>query len=178
MMAQLTGSNGKVFAFEPDPDNFSLLSKHIHLNGFNHIIEAVPFAVSSSSGKAMFQKGSSSSTGKLSSSSEEEGLEVEMVSLDDFVYRMGYPQPDFVKIDVEGFEGEVLNGASRVLAQTQPIILGEIHNLQAAGKVLRKLNETDYLILNVERDFELVNNLEFGSHWLAYPKQKGIFLQR
>jgi len=156
MMAQLTGSNGKVFAFEPDPDNFSLLSKHIHLNGFNHIIEAVPFAVSSSSGKAMFQKGSSSSTGKLSSSSEEEGLEVEMVSLDDFVYRMGYPQPDFVKIDVEGFEGEVLNGASRVLAQTQPIILGE----------------------NVERDFELVNNLEFGSHWLAYPKQKGIFLQR
>jgi len=94
-----------------------------------------------------------------------EEIEVGVVSLDNFVYRMGYPQPDFVKI--EGFEGEVLNGASRVLAQVRPIILCEIHNRQVAEKVLKKLREAGYLIFGIERDFELVDNPKSGGHWLA-----------
>jgi FkbM family methyltransferase len=176
MMARLTGNGGKVFAFEPDPDNFSLLSEHIRINGLSSIVDAVPLAVSSrvESAVAVFQKGpaSYSSTGKLSSSSNEEGIEVEVTSLDEFVYRRGYPEPNFIKIDVEGFEGEVLSGADRILTQARPVIVCEIHNLEESIKVLEKLYETGYLVFHIEEDFEPVNNLKYGGHWLAWHETR------
>ena len=170
MMAQLTGVKGKVFAFEPDPDNFRHLNEHIQLNDMNAIIEPAPMAVSSESGKAVFQKGKDSSTGKLSSSSFGEGIEVDITSLDDFVYQMGHPEPDFIKIDVEGFEGKVLSGAGKVLSQARPVVLCEIHNTEAAQKVLKKLEGAEYLIFHVEGDLKPVRSLHSNGHYVAYHR--------
>ena len=37
-MSKLVGDDGRVFAFEPDPDNFKLLKENIDLNGFKNVI--------------------------------------------------------------------------------------------------------------------------------------------
>jgi len=137
LMARLTGKGRKVFAFEPNPSNFSLLSEHIHLNNLGDVIEAVPLAISSRSGRAL--KGIDSFTGKLVSSSRF----VELVSLDDFVYKMGHPEPNFIKIDVKGLEGEVLSDAEKILTQAQPFILCEVHNPQIAVEVFGKLQKVE-----------------------------------
>jgi FkbM family methyltransferase len=63
------------------------------------------------------------------------GLETDFVSLDDEWQRVGEP-PAIVKIDVEGAEGDVLRGASRLLAEARPIVLLELHMdvLRASGQ--------------------------------------------
>ncbi len=175
-MAWLSGSGGKVFSFEPDPDNFWLLNEHIRLNNLKDVIRAVPFAVSSSSGRTTFQKGadSYSPTGKLSRSCNEGDIEVEVTSLDEFVRERGHLQPDFIKIDVEGFEGEVLSGANKILTQAHPVVLCEIHNLEAAERVYRELRESGYSIYDIEDNIKPVTKLPCGRHWIAWHKHKAI----
>jgi hypothetical protein len=53
-------------------------------------------------------------------------IEVEMTSLDREVERLGL-EPDLLKIDVEGFEYEVLLGARGLLARRKPPICLELH---------------------------------------------------
>jgi hypothetical protein len=51
---------------------------------------------------------------------------MEATSLDDFVYKQHMPPPDFIKIDVEGAEKDVFDGAARVFREAKPIVLAEI----------------------------------------------------
>lgn len=63
------------------------------------------------------------------------GVETEFVSLDDEWTRLGEP-PAIVKIDVEGAEGEVVRGATRLLSMARPIVFLELHMdvLRARGE--------------------------------------------
>ena len=38
IFARLVGPNGKVYAFEPDPDNFALLKKNVEMNGYKNVV--------------------------------------------------------------------------------------------------------------------------------------------
>ena len=118
------GSKGKVFAFEPLPENISLLEQHVRLNHRSNV-EIHSFAVSDRSGKLRFQRGAFCETGRLS---DEGDLEVTAVSLDDFIYGSGNPAPHLVKIDTEGAELQVLRGACRLLQLTPPIIFLATHS--------------------------------------------------
>lgn len=62
-MARLCG--GKVYAFEPEPQNLHLLKKHTEINRLSDIVMPAPLAVSSKTGFAYFQKGYNSSIGRL-----------------------------------------------------------------------------------------------------------------
>ena len=75
----------------------------------------VPLAVPSKIDFAYFEKGYSSSTGRLRKSakvhSEDNPVRVRTTTLDHFVYVRGNPEPNFVKIETEGFEVKCLEGA-------------------------------------------------------------------
>lgn len=112
------GPGGSVACFEPEPENVAELRRNVEANGFSNV-EIFPVAVGAAPGTVSLRSG-------LNGAVAEDGsgdLTVSMVRLDDAL-----PGPvDFVKIDVEGYEGHVLAGAQRLLAEHRPTLFVEIH---------------------------------------------------
>jgi FkbM family methyltransferase len=124
----------KVFIFEPMPSNADSIRHMIALNP-ELPIELHQIAISDRSGESEFKFMTEATMGKLAISSFEKEVSSEMVfkvlskSLDDFI-SSGHPEPDFIKIDVEGAEEFVLKGASGLLTRKKPILLIEIHSTE------------------------------------------------
>ena len=108
----------QVYAFEPNPYVVPYLKANIDKNSAKSI-NIYPCAVSAKSGEISFEakrKGSYTSHMILSGATEE-ATRVTAFSIDDFVSLKGVGQIAFVKIDVEGFETEVLIGAEKCLCE-------------------------------------------------------------
>lgn len=115
LASRLVGNNGKVFAFEPELENYALLVRNIKLNGYENVIP-VKKAVSSRTGKAdLFLNKENGAHGFLP---DREGIvgvtTVETVSLDQYFKGREHPI-DVIKIDVEGAELAVLQGMSNII---------------------------------------------------------------
>jgi len=160
LAAVLVGEEGKVYAFEPLPRNVDFLRKHVKLNSFDHvnIIEA---AVSDRSGRAAFDLGASSAMGHISESGE---IDVRLVCLDDFLGARDIQPPDFMKVDVEGAEFEVLRGARSLLKQHHPILFLDTHQREAHQPAIALLEELGY-------KFKVLDGRSLGEtkELIAYP---------
>jgi FkbM family methyltransferase len=127
LAARLVGSEGKVYAFEPSPDNFALLRKNVELNGYKNV-DLIPKAVAEKTGTVTFHlspEGNDRNAIFKSSRASGRGrsVEVQTVSLDDFLEQKGWPKVDFIKIDVEGAEPLVLQGMTRLLKRSTQLAL-------------------------------------------------------
>ena len=112
----LSKGAGKVYAFEPDPNIFSILSENIKRNKAADKIIAVQKILSSRIGT--FSLYTASSGG---SATHEGGNEtVQGTTLDSFVENEGLDRVDFIKLDVEGAELEVLEGAAETIKKFKP----------------------------------------------------------
>jgi len=116
------GPTGAVFAFEPEPDNFEELAGTVE---HNHIewCRTVNCACGRSDEEAFLVAG-------LNGHIQRDGIALpncHMVSLDSFVKQHRISKVDLVKIDVEGFEANVLEGMSDILKYHRPILYVEVH---------------------------------------------------
>ncbi len=115
--AKLVGSSGTVYAFEPLADNWRLLVKNIEINGYTNVIP-VNKAVSNKCGivKLFLDRvdtgASSFSQGNVFEKAD--SVEVETVALSEFFQ---HQRMDFIKMDVQGAEGLILDGAREILRQ-------------------------------------------------------------
>ncbi|MGE0055209.1 MAG: FkbM family methyltransferase [Hyphomicrobium sp.] len=120
MAARLCGPQGKVIAIEPSPAAVRLL--RLNLDNVAHA-EIVEKAAGDSHGAVRFFV---RKNGDMSSLEYEHGLQSVLVEIDALDQLLaGQERIDFIKIDVEGFERDVLSGASRVIAKHRPIIYFE-----------------------------------------------------
>jgi len=126
--AQKVGFHGRVISIEPNPSTAEILHRNIT---YNHVknIEVIPMALGSKPGKALIfpnwhiNRGGASLIRK---GDGEAGIEVEVSTLDSLLNKLNN-KPKMLKIDVEGFELEVLRGASKCLQhKNPPIIIVEI----------------------------------------------------
>jgi FkbM family methyltransferase len=115
----LVSDSKKSIVFEADPSNAQHIRENIELNP-GQDIELVEKAVWSSNSSVEFE-----AEGSGTSHISEKGIEREAVTLDSFFEDI--EDPDVVKIDVEGVEGHVLEGAEKVLERSKPKIFLEIH---------------------------------------------------
>ena len=140
----LSGSKD-VFIFEPMPSNANAINQLIALN-LKLPIELHQIAISDISGEAEFKFMSEDTMGKLTKSAFEKDVSSENVckvvskSLDDFI-SCGYPEPDFIKIDVEGAEEFVLKGGIELLNRKKPILLIEIHSSEIGMRCYKILSD-------------------------------------
>jgi FkbM family methyltransferase len=121
--AREVGSGGAVHAFEPHPANFAALKENTALNAFRHVT-LNQAAVSDTSGTAQIGVVDPTllgrSTGDFTIGGEHGSVQVECVSLDDYAGRLDARPIRLLKIDVEGLEPAVLEGARRILSATPP----------------------------------------------------------
>lgn len=116
-LSRWVGEQGKVVAFEPVPRNRACVQKQIELNDLKNVT-LVHAAVGRERGRARITDDSNAEVaGKRGP-----GIEVEMVRLDDYVEM----KPTMLKIDVEGYEAELLKGAREVM-KLRPRISLEMH---------------------------------------------------
>lgn len=114
--AELVGEKGKVFAFEPEPENYALLVRNIEANGYKNAVP-VPKAVSNKEGTTRLFLSPDGNTGWHRIYDLQDGwnsIEVETVSLDEF-FKDQEDRIDVIKMDVEGAEMAVLQGMSQIL---------------------------------------------------------------
>ncbi|MDE2590834.1 MAG: FkbM family methyltransferase, partial [Patescibacteria group bacterium] len=118
LFSKLVGPNGKVVAFEPNPRSYSFLEKNVKSNSLQNII-AVKKAVSDHSGvtKLFLSKNNSTDNRIFDSQIYEtdnnrEIVDVQVTTLDEHVKDM---KVDILKIDVQGAEMTVINGALQTI---------------------------------------------------------------
>ena len=112
LAAKLAGPEGKVYAFEPEPSNYEVLLKNLALNNYDQV-EAIPKAVSSENGEAqLIISALDSGFHSLAHLNlpERGTVTVETITIDSFLEERGWPQVDFIKMDIEGWEIAALDG--------------------------------------------------------------------
>ncbi len=113
-IAELVGKQGKVLAFEPDPSLFEAAAANIQQSGNGDVITLRKLALGSQTGTATLYRGNyNSGDNRLSASpTHQQSVQVAIARLDDVV---DGERVDFVKIDVQGWEAEVLRGMEHTL---------------------------------------------------------------
>lgn len=117
MFSSLVGERGRVWSIEPDPVNLLELEATVAENRLAGQVTVLPVAAGASEGTVRFEPGLNSCVTPQGRS------EVAVKSLDS----LKLDRVDLIKIDVEGYEGAVLDGALATLARCQPSLFMELH---------------------------------------------------
>ena len=146
LAARLVGETGSVFAFEADAENVVRIEANLRRNDFTQI-KVVPYAAWSCTTTLRFARASANSSRNQGAvvnpgAKEENGVEVQALSLDDFASENRLPT--LVKIDVEGAEAEVLRGSEKIFASAKPDLICEVHYPQALDDVTQWLLKQGY----------------------------------
>jgi FkbM family methyltransferase len=131
---------GHVYAFEPRPDNAKFFRKHMKVNQFEGFT-LTQAAVSANEGEVKFNANTGTATGHISPMGN---ITVKMISIDQQFESGKLPAPNFIKIDVEGGEIEVLKGCMKVIATCKPKLLVATHSPSTHEFVLNFLNANAY----------------------------------
>jgi FkbM family methyltransferase len=169
--SSLVGVNGKVLAIEADPSNYDILNRNIDLNKFTNAT-AVNYAAYSKEEKIKLYLPSKEEEEEKELShtkyntiiqdrahNETKFVEVQANTLDYLLQSNGikHEKVNWIKIDVEGAEFEVLKGAKDILSKSYNIsLLIEIHNLSAANTNLYEPIKEFLNSYNYKIDFEKI----------------------
>lgn len=118
--ASQVGESGRVYTFEFDPESLQVLRANLALNPeLAPRVEIVERALWNRSGEVLGFRQAGAST-SLTSTPQTGDHEVETITVDDFLSERGLETLSFVKIDVEGAELAVLEGARNTLRRLHP----------------------------------------------------------
>lgn len=124
LAAKSIGKNGKVYAFEPDPEYFALLNKNIKVNNVSAIVEPFRLAVGDTEKTATLFLGKSTGTSlfKVPDTTDKTTI-IDVVSLDGFFKCRNWPHIDLMKMDIEGAEKIALAGMSELIKRNPKVKL-------------------------------------------------------
>lgn len=123
VLGLLTGSTGKVLAFEPNPMSFSVLEKNSFLNKNSMNIVPVNKAISSVTGEVTVYSHGQWCQVAITKSNESSmvvnGITLEEALKDEIL------SPSFIKIDCEGYDKEILRSSKEYITSNNPILFVE-----------------------------------------------------
>jgi FkbM family methyltransferase len=156
---------GKIFAFEPDPEMFFLLSKNIEQNpGAN--IECIPMAIQDDPDKLtinfnIYRTPAEPGTLNKGLSSIEnqnrfigETISINCTTCDKFIENKNINKVSLIKIDVEGSEFKVLSGARLLIERDKPIIIYE--HCKILDEFCNNLNTVNSFLFLKDRGYSFI----------------------
>jgi len=181
--SHLVGKTGKIFAIEPSRQNIKLLNRNIEINKCENIVSC-RVAIGSESRSGFL---------KLSQNANQHSFvnknlgplvhteEVQIMSLDTFLRDKPYPQ--FIRMDVEGYEEEVIKGMKGILGQRKPLkMFIELHCplLEDSGKeLLYTLHNAGFVIKAVFQErlnlLRRENNFTISLYDFLFRNRFGLF---
>ena len=140
-LAGLVGRQGRVLAFEPQRVVFQMLCANLAVNAIEHV-EAHWAAVGSAPGTITVPRVSGTERANFGglAAGGAQGDEVRLLALDS----LELPACDFLKIDVEGMEHDVLLGARKTIGRLRPTISVENDREEKSPALIRALWDLDY----------------------------------
>jgi FkbM family methyltransferase len=180
LCSRLVGPEGRVYAFEPIPQNLATLRHNVALNGLTNVT-IVEKALSSSTGTAQMFVSPWSAFHSLdvegATKQENHGpaageVTVQTITLDEFLQGEGVCPPDLVKIDVEGAELIVVRGMSETLRTVKPLLLCELHdtNLDYGEFV----DSIDYRVRVIDGERPGLAAAARNPHTIAWPRERDM----
>lgn len=141
-MIKAVGENGRIYGFEPDKDGFAKASASLSKNENSANYTLVPFGLWDKRECVSFipAKGGS----RVADAQAHDFPTAEMISVDEFVKENHLSRVDFIKLDVEGSELRVLQGAVETIQKYQPRLAISVYHkfedLFLLPKILKKIN--------------------------------------
>jgi FkbM family methyltransferase len=164
LLARAVGPAGRVLAFEPDPLNFALLRRNVELNGYANV-ELFPKALSDRCGKfRLYLSSDNAGDHRLYESADEPrpAVEAEATTLDSISSGRDR-KVDFIKMDVQGSEGAVLEGmvgalsrATRLKMTMEFWPLGLARAGYGAERLLSRLEGLGFRLYEIEEQTQAV----------------------
>ena len=167
--------NCKVWAFEPSVFNIELLARGLFLNEVTDQVCIVPLAISNKLASSHLHMTTTDWGGALSTFDQKYGYDGKELkekfnfqtvgmSMVDAVNRMGIPQPDYIKIDVDGIEHLILNAGADVLSRVKGLLV-EINDdfKELADQSHQALTDAG-LVLSLKLHSEMFDNSEAFGH--------------
>ena len=129
----------QVYAFEPNPHNYSLLKRNTE--GLTNV-HCRQNAIGNGLGKISIEDFNPEESGNYGtmSTKHNRGVEVDLMALD----YLDIPIPNLLKIDVEGAELDVLLGCEKKIAESVPCIVYEAHETEQFSEIWHFLKQFDY----------------------------------
>ncbi len=150
-----------VVAFEPDPYNFSVLKKNCALNR-QLKVNPVNLGLGSQKDRLKLAVVTPDNLGgnRISASAGKDFNLVDITTIDYYCSESAITDVGLIKIDVEGFEMEVLKGAVRTLTENRPSLFIEVNdnNLKEQGSSAREL------IAFLEPNYTILEDAASGNH--------------
>ena len=179
LFSDMVGPHGRVVAVEPSPHTFFLLWRSL---SEIHNIELLNVGISRAAGKLALHVPKFLDRASFVPITGADELWVDVISLDDLCASHGHPR--FIKVDVEGHEPSVFEGATAALArEDRPVVVFEAldrDHLEQCLALLTERSATGYTYRRIRNDGALVPLSEAGSSdYVALPswaEQRGINL--
>lgn len=144
-----------IYAFEPIPDSFKKLSKAFEKSNLYNLAfsskkenSKANFKIPIIKGKEYKTRGTLNTQFKEDDETSFELIQVKLDTLDHFVRVSSIRKIDFIKIDVEGHEEEVIKGGMEVISKFTPVLQIEIeqrHNQFNISRIIDSLKSVGYL---------------------------------
>lgn len=186
LLTKTYNSTAQVYAFEPQANIYTVLSRNNLLNGFDITCEMI--ALSDKEGRQAFYnygentfRDLNTTAGSLNKDWKPEGqysTEVNVERLDSYIAKKQIPKIDLLKIDVETLEFEVLNGYGKLLLLHRPTIILEIQTLHIGARIESLFEGQDFSFFNIGKQEGLIRVERMGSHegdnknYLICPNEK------
>ncbi|MBS3119539.1 FkbM family methyltransferase, partial [Candidatus Woesearchaeota archaeon] len=133
LLAKIVGTEGKVIAFEPDPDNYFYLKRNVRANNLSNI-HCVRKAISDTNG-ILYLYVNADNKGDhrtYDSADNRKKIKIEAVKLDDHLKDFG-GKINFVKMDIQGAEYKAVKGMIHILSNANMITEFDPYLLEKAG---------------------------------------------
>ncbi|MBP6948859.1 MAG: FkbM family methyltransferase [Candidatus Pacebacteria bacterium] len=180
--ASIVGNKGSVYAFEPIPRIYKQLLSSSKENNFQHILHAKNIALGEKESKETLYISQKNIGGSSLVNQEETNENITVIIKNGDTELKQLAHIDMIKIDVEGYEYEVLTGIEQTLQKHHPKILIEFsgyfydtHTKDHGAKIISLLKQIGYSLYDIEDSMKEVSNIStFLNRFTQKNKQTNL----
>lgn len=189
LASKRVGARGRVIAFEPSPRERGRLEQHLRRNGCVNVqIEPVALSYEEGERELFLVQGSETGCNSLKPPALDQptkSIRIQAITLDAYLRGHGIDRVDFMKLDVEGGERDVLRGAENLIASVhRPVILCEVDDRRTAPwgyqakEIFNHITKRGYAWYGLT-DWGELTSLETSEcyNFVAVPKEHSIIIE-